>query len=87
MRKRAAYSKKHREEYLHSFHVTTALTSRAKSSIARAVISLWMPMMREELLYLAASCVVWVGGSGGGNEKDDDGPSEEGSLNEAIGEA
>ena len=42
-----------------NMHFTSTLTSRAKSSIARAVISLWMPMMREELLYLAASCLMW----------------------------
>lgn len=44
---------------MHLIHVTATLTSRAKSSIARAVISLWMPMIREELLYFAASCEVW----------------------------
>jgi hypothetical protein len=35
-------------------------TSSAKSSMARAVISLWMSTMREELLYLRASCVCRV---------------------------
>ena len=34
--------------------------------MARKVISFWMPMIREELLYLRASCFLVLGGWVGG---------------------
>ena len=38
----------------------SCLTSSASSSIALAVISLWISMIRELLLYFLASCKEWV---------------------------